>query len=53
MALQPTCGATFWRGGELRARRTRLNFGVRRRRTNLLPERTVRFVEDLFSLSRT
>jgi hypothetical protein len=37
----------------LRRRRTRLNFGVRRRRSNLLPARTVRFVEDLLSLPPT
>jgi hypothetical protein len=30
-ALQPTCGARLRRGGELRRRRMRLNFGVRRR----------------------
>jgi hypothetical protein len=28
-ALQPTCGARLRRGGELRLRRMRLNFGVR------------------------
>jgi hypothetical protein len=31
VALQPTCGARLWRGGELRRRRMRLNFGVRLR----------------------
>jgi hypothetical protein len=29
VALQPTCGASLRRGGELRRRRMRLNFGVR------------------------
>jgi hypothetical protein len=53
VALQPTCGARVRRGGELRWRRMRLNFGVRRRRTNRLPERTVRSVEDLLSLPPT
>jgi hypothetical protein len=28
-ALQPTCGARVQRGGELRRRRMRLDFGVR------------------------
>jgi hypothetical protein len=31
VALQPTCGARLRRGAELRRRRMRLNFGVRRR----------------------
>jgi hypothetical protein len=30
VALQPTCGARLRSGGELRRRRMRLNFGVRR-----------------------
>jgi hypothetical protein len=36
VALQPTCGARLSRGGELRRRRTRLNFGVRHSTTSPL-----------------